>query len=91
MTKTKDNPSSYLAQLSQSVAIIAEQTKVQTKILDRMEARQDKISEALIRHDAKIQEQNKSIFRILRNYFRLILILISIVAALVGIKTYVVR
>ncbi|MHA1773848.1 MAG: hypothetical protein ACTSXO_06945 [Candidatus Heimdallarchaeota archaeon] len=88
MAKKKNNPSSYFEQLSQSMAIIAEQTKIQTKILDRLENRQDRISEVLVSHDMKIQEQNKSIFLTLKNYFRLILALIAALASLVGVKIY---
>jgi len=88
MAKKKDNPSSYFAQMSENIAVIAEQTRVQTKILDRMDNRQDKISEALIGHDTKIQEQNKSIFCTLKNYFKLIMMLISALAGLVGLKLY---
>ena len=88
MAKKKENPSSYFAQMSENIAVIAEQTRVQTKILDRMENRQDRISEGLVGHDVKTQEQNKSIFRTLTNYFRLILTLIGALAGLVGIKLY---
>jgi len=86
----KGNPNPSIAH---SVAVIAENIRMQTKILDRMENRQDKINDNignvntnLVKLDTKNDEQHKSIKEKLVNYFRLIFILIAIVAALVGIK-----
>lgn len=92
MAKKNPNPS-----IAESVAVIAEHVKIQTKILDRMDNRQYKMNETLVKNATKIQgqleenatkvqEQHKNIGEKLKNYFRLIIILISLVAALVGIK-----
>lgn len=79
--KKTDNPNIYLA-------VIAQQTKVQTELLKKIESRQDTISEALIGHDTRVQEQNKTMADTLKQYFRLILALITILGSLVGLKIY---
>jgi hypothetical protein len=79
--KKISNPNTYLA-------VIAAQTKVQTELLKKIDTRQDTISESLVGHDTRMQEQNKSMGETLKQYFRLILALISVLGTLVGLKIY---
>jgi len=79
MAKAKNN--AYLA-------VIAQQTRIQTELLKKIDERQDKISENLLIHDTKSEERGKNTAEVLRQYFRLIIILITALGALVGLKIY---